>query len=79
MWTVGAVTGETPLGFMGTGLVLELIVSDSVFDGLSDRMLQLGPTVPGHMTVKSDNPDAAWEPSNGSTRLRLGAISRTTR
>jgi putative ABC transport system permease protein len=58
-WTVGAVTGETPLGFRGTALVPELIVSDAVFDGLSDRMLQLGPTALGHMTVKSDNPDAA--------------------
>ncbi|HEU0294585.1 MAG TPA: FtsX-like permease family protein [Anaerolineales bacterium] len=60
-WTVGAVTGETPLGFMGTGLVPELIVSDAVFDGLSDRMEQLGPTNNGHMTVKSDDPDAAVE------------------
>ncbi len=56
-WTVGAVTQETPLGFMGGGS--EMIVSDAVFDGLSDRMLQLGPTNNGHMTVKSDNPDAA--------------------
>jgi len=60
-WTVGAVTGETPLGFMGTGLVPEMIVSDAVFDGLSDRMEQLGPTNNGHMTVKSDDPDAAVE------------------
>ena len=60
-WTVGAVTGETPLGFMGTGLVPEMIVSDAVFDGLSDRMLQLGPIANGHMTVKSDDPDAAVE------------------
>jgi putative ABC transport system permease protein len=60
-WTVGAVTGETPLGFMGTGLVPELIVSDTVFDGLSDRMEQLGPTNNGHMTVKSDDPNAAVE------------------
>jgi putative ABC transport system permease protein len=60
-WTVGLVTGETPLGFRGTGLVPELIVSDAVFDGLSDQMLQLGPTAPGHMTVKSDDPDAAVE------------------
>ncbi len=61
MWTVGAVTGETPLGFRGTGLVPEMIVSDAVFDGLNDRMLQLGPTALGHMTVKSDDPDAAVE------------------
>ena len=60
-WTVGAVTQETPLGFMGVTLVPELIVSDAVFDGLSDRMLQLGPIAPGHMTVKSDDPDAALE------------------
>ena len=60
-WTVGAVTQETPLGFLGMTLVPELIVSDAVFDGLSDRMLQLGPINPGHMTVKSDDPDAAVE------------------
>ncbi len=60
-WTVGAVTGETPLGFRSTGLVPEMIVSDAVFDALSERMLQLGPTAPGNMTVKSDNPDAALE------------------
>ncbi len=56
-WTVGAITQETPLGFMGGGS--EMIVSDTVFDGLSDRMLQLGPINNGHMTVKSDDPDAA--------------------
>ncbi|MAS36337.1 MAG: hypothetical protein CL610_20195 [Anaerolineaceae bacterium] len=58
-WTVGTITDETPLGFRGTGLVPELIVSDAVFDALNDRMLQLGPTALGHMTVKSDDPDAA--------------------
>jgi putative ABC transport system permease protein len=58
-WTVGAVTRETPLGFLGVTLVPLMIVSDAVFDGLSDRMLQLGPIAPGHMTVKSDDPDAA--------------------
>jgi putative ABC transport system permease protein len=58
-WTVGAITQETPLGFMGGGS--EMIVSDAVFDGLSDRMLQLGPINNGHMTVKSDDPDAAVE------------------
>src|SRR5262249_49351614 len=42
-WTVGAVARETPLGFLGVTLVPELIVSDAVFDGLSDRLLQLGP------------------------------------
>ncbi len=60
-WTVGAVTEEHPLGFMGTTLVPELIVSDAVFDGLSDRMQQVGPINNGHMTVKSDDPDAAVE------------------
>ncbi|HLH21276.1 MAG TPA: FtsX-like permease family protein [Chloroflexota bacterium] len=60
-WTVGAVARETPLGFLGVGLVPELIVSDAVFDGWSDRMLQLGPINPGHMTIKSDDPDAAVE------------------
>jgi putative ABC transport system permease protein len=60
-WTVGAVTQETPLGFMGITTVPELIVSDAVFDGLSDRLLQLGPINPGHMTIKSDDPDAALE------------------
>lgn len=58
-WTVGAVTRETPLGFLGTTPVPELIVSDAVFDALSDQMLQLGPINPGGMTVKSDKPDAA--------------------
>jgi putative ABC transport system permease protein len=56
-WTVGAITEETPLGFMGGGS--EMIVSDAVFDGLSEQMLQLGPINNGHMTVKSDDPDAA--------------------
>lgn len=60
-WTIGAVTGETPLGFMGVSLVPELIVSDAVFDGLSEQMLQLGPINPGHMTIKSNDPDAALE------------------
>lgn len=55
-WTVGAVTRENPLGIMGG---TEMIVSDAVFDGLSDRMLQLGPIAYGNMSVKSDNPDAA--------------------
>jgi putative ABC transport system permease protein len=59
VWTVGAVTRETPLGMMGSALVPEMIVSDAVFDGLSDRMQQLGPTNPGHMTIKSNDPDAA--------------------
>jgi putative ABC transport system permease protein len=60
-WTVGAVTEETPLGFMGVTLVPELIVSDAVLDGLTDRLQQLGPINPGHMTLKSDDPDAALE------------------
>src|SRR5262245_35221210 len=58
-WTVGAVTQETPLSMLGITLVPELIVSDAVFDGLSDRLLQLGPINPGNMILKSDNPDAA--------------------
>ena len=58
-WTVGAVTEETPLGMMGVTLVPEMIVSDAVFDGLSERMQQLGPINPGHMTVQSDDEDAA--------------------
>jgi putative ABC transport system permease protein len=58
-WTVGAITEETPLGFLGVTLVPLMIVSDTVFDSLSDTMLQLGPIAPGHMTVKSDDPDAA--------------------
>ncbi len=60
-WTVGAVTQETPLGFLGVTLVPVMIVSDAVFEGLSNRMLQLGPINPGHMTLKSDDPDAAVE------------------
>jgi putative ABC transport system permease protein len=58
-WRVGAVTQETPLGFLGVTLVPLLIVSDSVFDELSNEMLQLGPISPGHMTVKSNDPDTA--------------------
>jgi putative ABC transport system permease protein len=60
-WTVGAVTGETPLGLMGVTLVPNLFVSDAVFDGLSDQMLQLGPINHGNMTLKSNDPDAALE------------------
>jgi len=37
-----------PLGFMGTTLVPEMIVSDAVFDGLSDRMQQLGRSLSAH-------------------------------
>jgi putative ABC transport system permease protein len=58
-WTIGAVTRETPLGLMGVTLTPELIVSDAVFDALSDRMLQVGPINPGGMTLKSNDPDAA--------------------
>jgi putative ABC transport system permease protein len=58
-WKIGAVTQETPLGFLGTSLVPELIISDAVFDALSDQMLQLGPINPGGITLKSDDPDAA--------------------
>jgi putative ABC transport system permease protein len=60
-WTVGAVTQETPVGFLGVTLVPELIVSDAVFDGLSDRLQQLGPINPGAMYIQSDTPDAALE------------------
>ncbi len=60
-WTVGAVTQALPLGFMGSTLIPELFVSDAVFDGLSEQMLQLGPINPGNMTVKSNDPDAALE------------------
>ncbi len=60
-WTVGAVTEETPLGFLGVTLVPELIVSDAVFDGLRDRLLQLGPINPGAMYIQSDAPDVAVE------------------
>ncbi len=58
-WTVGAVTMETPLGFLGSTLVPNLIVSDAVFDSLSDRLLQLGPINSGGMYIQSDAPDAA--------------------
>jgi putative ABC transport system permease protein len=61
MWTVGAVSRETPLGFLGVTLTPELIVSDAVFDGLSDHLLQLGPINPGGMTIKSNDPGAALE------------------
>ncbi len=60
-WTVGAVTQETPLGFLGVTLVPMLIVSDAVFDGLRDRVLQLGPINPGSMYIQSDAPDVAVE------------------
>ena len=50
---------RAPWALWGSTLVPEMIVSDAVFDGLSDQMLQLGPTAHGHMTVKSDDPDAA--------------------
>jgi putative ABC transport system permease protein len=76
-WTVGAVTRETPLGFMGGGS--EMIVSDVVFDGLSDRMLQLGPINNGHMTVKSDDPDAAAVAIERLYKSTVGGISRTIR
>jgi len=71
-WTVGAVTQETPLGFLGVTLVPMLIVSDAVFDGLSAGCCNWARSIPGAMTLKSDDPDAALEPSNGSTRRPLG-------
>ena len=58
-WTVGAVTQQFPLGFLGATLVPNLIVSDAVFDGLSDQLLQLGPSNPGAMYIQSRTPDAA--------------------
>jgi putative ABC transport system permease protein len=62
-WTVGAVNPpQAPLGFLGrtTPLVIpELIVSDAVFDGLSDRLLQLGPINPGAMYIQSSGDTAA--------------------
>jgi putative ABC transport system permease protein len=62
-WTVGAVTQEAPLSMMGMGpaMVADLIVSDAVFDGLRDRLLQLGPINPGAMYVKSAAPGVAVE------------------
>jgi putative ABC transport system permease protein len=60
-WTVGAVTAETPLGLMGITLTPELIVSDAIFDGLSEQLLQVGPINNGQMIIKSDDPDAALE------------------
>lgn len=71
MWTVGAVTQALPLGFMGTSLVPSLFVSDTVFDALSDQILQLGPINPGNMTIQSDNPDAALE---AIRRLYAGTV-----
>ena len=58
-WMIGTVTQETPLGLMGITLTPELIVSDAVFDALSDQMLKVGPINAGNMTVKSDDPEAA--------------------
>jgi putative ABC transport system permease protein len=60
-WTIGAVTQETPVGFMGAGLVPQLIVSDAVYDGLSDKLQELGPLNQGAMYIQSDDPDAAVE------------------
>ncbi len=59
IWTVGAVTQETPLSLMGVTLVPNLIVSDAVFDGLSGQLLQLGPSNPGTMYIQSRTPEAA--------------------
>jgi putative ABC transport system permease protein len=62
-WTVGVVNPpEAPLGFLGrtTPLVIpELIVSDAVFDGLSNRLLQLGPINSGAMYIQSSGDTAA--------------------
>lgn len=62
-WTVGVVNPpEAPRGFLGrtTPLVIpELIVSDAVFDGLSDQLLQLGPINNGAMYIQSSGDTAA--------------------
>jgi putative ABC transport system permease protein len=62
-WTVGVVNPpEAPLGFLGrtTPLVIpELIVSDAVFDGLRDRLQQLGPINNGAMYIQSSGDTAA--------------------
>ncbi len=47
------------MSLMGVTLVPNLIVSDAVFDGLSDQLLQLGPSNPGAMYVQNRTPDAA--------------------
>jgi putative ABC transport system permease protein len=69
-WTVGVVNPpEAPLGFLGrtTPLVIpDLIVSDAVFDGLSDRLLQLGPINNGAMYIQS----------SGDTASAVAAIRR---
>ena len=58
-WTIGAVTQKLPLAFLGTTLTPELIVSDAVFDGLSDQMLRVGPINPGAMYIQSSDTEAA--------------------
>ena len=40
-------------------LVPDLFVSDAVFDGLRDQLLQIGPINPGAMYIQSNDPDAA--------------------
>ncbi|WP_110517988.1 ABC transporter permease [Herpetosiphon llansteffanensis] len=62
-WTVGAVTEQAPLSMIGMGpaMVADLIVSDAVFDGLHDRLLQFGPINPGAMYIESNDPNKAVE------------------
>ena len=67
-WIVGAVNPkEAPLSFLGTASTVvtpRLIVSDTVFDGLNNQLLQLGPINPGDMYIKS----------NGDTTAAVDAI-----
>jgi len=58
-WTIGKVTQQLPLAFLGTTLTPELIVSDAVFDGLSDQLLQVGPINPGGMYIQTSDTGAA--------------------
>ena len=58
-WTIGAVTQTLPLAFLGTTLTPELIVSDAVFDGLSDQLLQVGPINQGGMYLQTSDTEAA--------------------
>ncbi len=70
-WKIGTVNPkEAPLGFLGkttTIVVPELIVSDAVFNGLSDQMQQLGPINPGAMYIQS---------TGGNTAAVVAAIRR---
>jgi len=52
-------------------LVSDVIVSDAVFDGLSDRLLQLARSIPGH-DLRAMTRSGVWKPSNGSTKATVG-------